>query len=96
MNAYTYDPDFYPSYIFIPKNIQSVTYKVQVNALQLTNPAGNPVSSKLIQTGTDNFQIRKLLIDSAESGKIWKTTISGNYNYSFLTIPDRYFLLEKK
>ncbi|MFL5772378.1 MAG: hypothetical protein ACJ75F_04420 [Flavisolibacter sp.] len=96
INTYTYNADYYPSYIFFPKNISTVDYKVQVNALQITSPSNKLITSKLVQTQDGGHEIRQLNVDASETGKIWKAVITGNYGYNFLNIPDRYYLLERK
>jgi hypothetical protein len=96
INSYTYNPEYYPSYIFFPKNISTLDYKVQLNALQITNPSDKKISSKLMQTQDGGFEIRQFSVKPEETGKLWKTVITGNYGYNFLNIPDRYYLLEKK
>lgn len=96
LNAYTYDSNFYPSYIFFPKGLQAVNYKVQLNALDITTPSGKKPTSSILQTEHAGFEIRKMPVDEKDLGKIWKTVITGNYNYSFLNIPDRYYLLQEK
>lgn len=95
-DQYTYDPRFYPSYIFLPVGVKEVDYKVQLNQLQIFTPAGKKIASKLLQTETGGFEIRQFAIADTETGKLWKAVISGNFNYSFINIPDRYFLLEEK
>ncbi len=96
IERHTYEPPYYPSYIFFPAGINSLDYRVQVNSLQIISPTGRQTESKLLQSEYGGFEIRQLNFPKGESGKIWKAIISGNYNYSFLTIPDRYFLLEPK
>jgi hypothetical protein len=93
---YTYEPPYYPSYIFFPPGINSLNYSVQVNNLQLISPTGQKVESELLESQHGGFETRQLNFSAKESGKFWKAVISGNYNYGFLTIPDRYFLLEPK
>lgn len=93
---YSYDPQYYPSHIFIPKDAGTINYKVQLNALAITSPSGKKISSDLTLTEHGGFETRRFRVDPAESGKIWKAVISGNYNYNFLNMPDRYFLLEEK
>jgi hypothetical protein len=95
-NRYTYEPPYYPSYIFFPKNTRTIDYNVQLNALALTSPSGKKIVSNLIQSEYGGFEIRQFKIDQMETGKIWKAVITGNYNYNFLNIPDRYYLLEEK
>ena len=80
----------------MPKNVQTIDYKVQLNALAITSPLGKRPVSKIIQTEHGGFEIRKFNIDPTEAGQIWKTVITGNYNYNFINIPDRYLLLEEK
>jgi hypothetical protein len=95
-NLYTYEPPFYPSYIYFPKDAQTIEYKVQLNALSITSPSGKHPVSKVIQTENSGVETRTFSINQAESGKLWKAVITGNYNYNFINIPDRYFLLEEK
>jgi hypothetical protein len=93
---YTYQPAFYPSHIFVPKGISSIDYKVQLNALTITSPIGRKIKSDLLLSEHGGFETRKFAIQSNETGKIWKAEVSGNYNYNFLNIPDRYLLLQQK
>jgi hypothetical protein len=93
---YTYLPAFYPSYIFMPKGVSSVDYKVQLNALTITSPAGRKINSDILSTEYGGFETRTFLTQAGETGKIWKAEISNNYNYQFLNIPDRYLLLKEK
>jgi hypothetical protein len=93
---YTYQPAFYPSHIFVPKGISSMDYKVQLNALTITSPIGRKIKSDLLLSEHGGFETRKFAIQSNETGKIWKAEVSGNYNYNFLNIPDRYLLLQEK
>jgi hypothetical protein len=93
---YTYQPAFYPSHIFVPKGISSMDYKVQLNALTITSPIGRKIKSDLLLSEHGGFETRKFAIQSNETGKIWKAEVSGNYNYNFLNIPDRYLLLQQK
>ncbi|MFI5188590.1 MAG: hypothetical protein ACHQF0_17790, partial [Chitinophagales bacterium] len=94
--VYTYDPLYYPSYIFIPKNITEVQYKVQLDALKILTPDGNTVTTKLIKTLDGGFQVRSFTIPPRYTGKFWKAIVSGNFNYQFLNTPDRYFLFTEK
>ena len=93
---YTYDPLYYPSYIYIPQNITEVQYTVQSDALKILTPDGNPVTTKLIKTLDGGFQIRSYTVPPNFAGKFWEAIVSGNFNYQFLNIPDRYFLFSKK
>jgi hypothetical protein len=95
VNQATYDPKYYPSYIYLPKDINKLNYKVQLNALKLTSPSGfNPNSNILIKE-YGGFEIRELIIPQEETGTIWKAVIAGNFNYNMLNIPDRYLLISK-
>jgi len=94
--TYSYDPVYYPSYFYIPKNTTQVQYSVQVNALKIFTPNGNPIETKLVSTSAGGFQLRSFEIPSNFAGQFWKAVVSGNYNYKFMNIPDRYFLFEKK
>ncbi|MGI8892262.1 MAG: hypothetical protein ACR2GN_02265 [Bacteroidia bacterium] len=93
---YTYEADFYPSHFFMPSNISSVDYKVQLNTLSITSPLNRTMNSSLVSTEHGGFENRKFNVQANEGGKMWKAVIPGNYNYSFLNIPDRYFLLLPK
>ncbi len=93
---YTYDASFYPSHIFIPKNISTVDYRVQLNMLSITSPANRKISADLLSKEAGGVEFRRFNIQTSEAGKIWKTEVAGNYNYNFINIPDRYLLLEKK
>jgi hypothetical protein len=92
----TYDPSYFPSYIFIPQNTTSVLYKVQLNNLAISSPLGKTYPSKLLLQESGGYETRQFNLPKEESGKIWKAVISGNYNYNMINIPDRYFLLEPK
>ena len=94
--ANSYDPLYYPSYIFIPKNTTEVQYRVQVNALKIFTPEEQSITTKLISTSAGGFELRSFEVPPNLAGKYWKAVISGNYNYQFLNIPDRYFLFQKK
>jgi hypothetical protein len=93
---WTYDPGYFPSYIFIPANITSVLYKVQLNSLAISSPSGRTYTSKMLLQEHGGYETRQFNFPKDESGKIWKAVISGNYNYNMINIPDRYFLLEPK
>lgn len=93
---WTYDPGYFPSYIFIPLNTASVLYKVQLNSLAIASPSGKTYPSKLLLQEHGGYETRQFNFPKEESGKIWKAVISGNYNYNMINIPDRYFLLEPK
>jgi hypothetical protein len=95
-DSYTYDPEFYPSHVFIPSSARTVNYKVQLNALAITAPSGKRMNTDLIFSETGGFETRSFKVLPAEAGRLWKAAVSGNFNYSFLNIPDRYFLLEGK
>lgn len=92
----SYDPRYFPSYIYIPEGTTEVQYKIKVDALKLLDPAGNVVATKLVKTLADGFQVRSFTVPTNLAGKFWKAIISGNYNYQFLNIPDRYFLFKEK
>ena len=94
--AYTYDPHFYPSHLFMPKGITTVSYKAQLNTLQITSPTGTKPVTRLLQKEVGDFETREFDIKETEAGKIWKVLIPGNFNYSMLNIPNRYLLLEEK
>lgn len=94
--AYTYDPHFYPSHMFMPKGITTVSYKAQLNTLQITSPTGTKPVTRLLQKEAGDFETREFDIKETEAGKIWKVFIPGNFNYSMLNIPNRYLLLEEK
>ena len=96
LESYTYDAAYYPSHFFVPKNITSVDYRVQVNALTITSSGGRNIKSDLLLNETGGFEIRRFTVPSNEAGKFWKAEVSGNYNYNLVNIPDRYLLLEKK
>jgi hypothetical protein len=93
-NLYTYQPGYFPTYVFIPGGITTVQYKVQLNALGITSPSGKTYPSKVLSHEEAGFETREFSFPTSESGKLWKAVVSGNYNYSFINIPDQYFLLE--
>ena len=93
--SYTYDPEYYPSHVFIPAPASTVNYKVQLNALSITSPSGKRINTDLVFSETGGFETRSFKVLPADAGKLWKAAITGNFNYNFLNIPDRYFLLEK-
>jgi len=95
-DQFTYQADVYPSYIFIPKSTNAVDYKVQINALNISTTSGKRINPSLVLTDASGFETRRFTVPPSEAGKFWKAEISGNYNYQFLNIPDRYFLLQKK
>jgi len=95
-NKDTYDPSFYPSYFYIPRNTTTVQYSVQVNALKILNPEGEAIKTNLISTSAGGFELRSFEVPANFRGKFWTAVISGNYNYKFLNIPDRYYLLKPK
>ena len=80
----------------MPRNSTEIRYKAQANALKILNPDGKPIETKLVSTSPGGFQLRSFQVPSEQTGKFWKAIISGNYNYQFLNIPDRYFLFDKK
>ena len=92
----TYDPPYYPCYIYIPRNTTEVRYQVQLDALKILTPEGTPVTTNLISTSAGGFQLRSFEVPANFAGKFWKVIISGNYNYQFINIPDRYFSFLKK
>jgi len=92
----SYDPSYFPSYIYIPRDVTEVQYKIKVDALKITDPAGNAVETKVAKTLADGFQVRSFTVLPNLAGQFWKVVISGNNNYQFLNIPDRYFLLIPK
>jgi hypothetical protein len=57
---------------------------------------GKAVNTTLISTSPGGFELRSFEVPPGFSGKFWKAVISNNYNYQFLNIPDRYFLLIEK
>lgn len=93
---YTYRSAFYPSHIFIPKGVNSVDYKVQVNALSITSAGGRKINSDLLSVEDGGVEVRRFSTQPVERGKIWKAEVAGNFNYNFLNIPDRYLLLTDK
>jgi hypothetical protein len=93
---YTYDPDYYPSHFYMPSKISMVDYKVQLNTLNITSPSKRKINSTLVSTEHGGFENRNFNVQPSEGGKIWKAVIPGNFNYSFLNIPDRYFLLQTR
>jgi len=94
--APSYDQANYPSYFYMPKNTTEIRYKVQVNALRILTPDDKPVETTLVSSSAGGFQLRTFKVTPEQTGKFWKAIISGNYNYQFLNIPDRYFLFDKK
>ena len=92
----SYDQAYYPSYFYMPKNTTEIRYKVQANALRILTPDDKPVETKLVSSSAGGFQLRTFEVPPDQTGKFWKAIISGNYNYQFLNITDRYFLFEKK
>lgn len=92
---YTYHPSFYPSHIYVPENVTTIDYKVQLNALAIVSPTGRKIQSDIFSTEHGGFENRRFKVQENETGKIWKAEVSGNYNYTFLNLPDRYLLLEK-
>lgn len=93
---YTYEASFYPSHFYVPKNVLSVDYRVQSNTLAISNPLGHRINSQMLFATNDDFETRRFLVQPTETGTIWKAVVSGNFNYSFQNIPDRYLLLEEK
>jgi hypothetical protein len=65
-----------------------------LNALGITSPSGKTYPSKVLSHEEAGFETREFSFPTSESGKLWKAVVSGNYNYSFINIPDQYFLLE--
>jgi hypothetical protein len=96
VSKYTYDPAYYPSYIFFPEGISEISFKVKANGLSLVGPDGKTVATERSGNEADGMEHRNVRVPERMSGKFWKTVLSGNYNYSFTTIPDRYFLLEPR
>ncbi len=92
---FTYDPSGYPTFFYIPEQVNEVQYRVQDNALQIFNPDGKLVTTKLIEN-LGSLQTRSFTPGANEKGKFWKAVVTGPYNYQFLNIPDRYFLLVEK
>src|SRR6185295_19434169 len=88
----TYDPQYFPSYFYMPNNTTEVQYKIKLDALKIIDPAGNTVPTKLTKTLTGGVQVRSFTVPPGSTGKFWKAIISGNLNYQFLNIQDRYFL----
>jgi hypothetical protein len=95
-NLYTYQPGYFPTYVFIPGSITTVQYRVQLNALGITSPSGKTYLSKVLSSEDAGFETREFSFPKTESGKLWNAVVSGNYNYNFINIPDRYFLLERQ
>lgn len=95
-NLYTYQPGYFPTYVFVPDGITTIQYRVQLNALNITSPSGKSYPSKVLAKEDGGFETRQFNFLKTESGKLWNAIISGNYNYNFINIPDRYFLLESK
>lgn len=95
-NLYTYQPGYFPTYVFIPGSITTVQYRVQLNALRITSPSGKTYLSKVLSNEDSGFETREFSFPKTESGKLWNAVVSGNYNYNFINIPDRYFLLERQ
>jgi hypothetical protein len=93
---YTYVPSFYPSHIFVPKGVNTVDYKVQLNALTITSATGRKIKPDVLFTEYGGFETRQFSTQINETGKIWKVEVAGNFNYNFLNIQDRYLLLEEK
>ncbi|TMI64958.1 MAG: DUF4838 domain-containing protein [Bacteroidetes bacterium] len=93
---FSYEPDAYPCYFYVPQNTTEVKFKVQVNALAIYSPDGRKVNTTLLEKQDGGFEIRSFKVDPGEQGKIWKAVVSGNYNYQMLNIPDRWFLLQPK
>lgn len=94
--SYSYQQDVYPSFFFLPNEVKEVTYKVQSNQLNITSPVRGKINTTLSFKETSDFEFRKFNIEKSESNKIWKAVVGGNFNYSFLNIPDRYYFLVKK
>jgi len=92
----TYDPLYYPSYFYIPEHATEVQYQVQSNALKILTPEGTPVKTNLINTSAGGFQLRSFEVPSNFAGKFWRAIVSGNNNYQFMNIPDRYYILREK
>jgi len=92
----SYNPLFYPSYLYMPQNTKEVMYKVQVNALKIFAPDGKQIETKLVAQQPGGFEIRSFIPPASQTGKFWKVVISSNYNYEMLNIPDTYFLLQPK
>jgi hypothetical protein len=92
----SYDPAYFPSYIYIPKNTKEVQYKAQVNALKIFNPEGEAITTKLISTSAGSFELRSFEVAPILLENSGKAVIFGNYNYQFLNIPDRLFSTDKK
>lgn len=95
-DQYTYQSSFYPSHFYIPQNVKSVNYRVQGNTLAITSPSGRKINSQILFATNDDFETRQFSVQANETGKIWRAEVAGNFNYSFLNIPDRYILLEEK
>jgi hypothetical protein len=91
-----YGPPHFPTYIYIPKNIAEVQYKVQGNQLKILAPDGTLVSTEVTKQLDGGQQIRSFRVPPNFSGKFWQAVIPGIYSYQFLNIPDRYFLLIPK
>lgn len=94
--AYTYDPGYFPSYFFMPANSTSLLYKVQLNNLAILSPSGKTYPSRVLVQEHAGFETRQFSFPKEESGKIWKSVVLGNFNYSLISIPDQYFLIEPK
>jgi len=96
-NEYTYQPPFYPTYFFVPNDVTEIRYKVQVNALNIYTPDGNPLpATTLHETMLGGVEIRSFKVDPQYRGKFWQGIVSGNYNYELLNIPDVWYMLEPK
>jgi hypothetical protein len=93
---FSYEPDAYPCYFYVPQNTTEVKFKVQVNALAIYSPDGRKVNTTLLEKQDGGFEIRSFNVDPNEQGKIWKAVVSGNYDYQLLNIPDRWFMLQPK
>ena len=96
-NAFSYQPLYYPTYFFVPKDITEIRYKVQVNALSIFSPDGKPATATTLhETMHGGFEIRSFKVEPQYRGKFWKAVIGGNYNYELLNIPNVWYMLEPK
>lgn len=92
---YTYDPDAYPSYIYIPAGLSEIYYTVQLNALEIKS-GNQKIQSAIRSTEHGGVENRIINAKKDQTNRFWKAQVHGNFNYKFVNIPDRYFLIREK
>src|SRR6185436_2076453 len=71
----SYDPRYFPSYVYIPDNTTEVQYRIKQDALKIIDPAGNVVPTKLVKALTGGVQLRSFTVPAGSTRKFWQAII---------------------